>query len=390
MIRIQEAVTLIERTAKSGATQWVPLKDACNFYLSRNVISPINMPPFRQSAMDGYAVRIHGSNDYKLVGEIKAGDEFQPCLNKGEAIRIFTGAPVPDSADAVVIQEKVTVNGHKLSIQSTLKVNENIRPVAEQIKSGGIALKKGMKLTPAGIGFLASLSISEIEVYKKPSIAIVTTGNELIEPDTPLSHGKIYESNSKMLRSALLKLDYKEITLFKVVDNIDQTIELLKNLLNNYDMLLISGGISVGDHDYVGKSLKELNVEELFYKVNQKPGKPLFFGKKEKSLVFALPGNPAATLSCFYYYVYPALEFMSGAEQFSLLRSTARSVSEFLKKGDRPQFLKANYENGQVTLLEGQSSSMLQTFALANAMVFVKEDQSRISFGDEVVVFHLP
>lgn len=390
MIRIQEAISLVERTAKPVARKWIPLEDSCNFYLASNVISPINMPPFRQSAMDGYALNLHRSNEYKLVGEIKAGDEMKYTLNAGEAVRIFTGAQVPDTADAVVMQEKVMANQHMLSVLSDVKPNENIRPVAEQIKSGDIALKKGVKLTPAGIGFLASIGLSDIEVYKKPSIAILTTGNELIGPETPLSHGKIYESNSKMLRAALLKIGYDKISLFQVVDDIKLSVQLLKELLNKYDMLLISGGISVGDYDFVGKALKELKVDELFYEVNQKPGKPLFFGKKDTTLVFALPGNPAATLSCFYYYVYPALELMSGAEKFSLLQSTARSTSEFYKKGSRPQFLKAYYENDQVTLLEGQSSSMLQTFALANALVFVNDHQDKISIGDDVTVFHLP
>lgn len=390
MIRIKEAKSWVERTAKSGATQRVSLQHCTNHYLSSDVISSINMPPFRQSAMDGYALNTHPSNVYTLVGEVKAGDEIQYQLQKGQAVRIFTGAPVPDTANAIVMQEKVTANEKLLTIHSEIQVNDNIRGVAEQIKAGDIALKKGTKLTPAGIGYLASLGIAEVDVFKRPSIAIVTTGNELVEADTPLSHGKIYESNSKMLHSALQSLDYKEISLFKVVDDYSKTVEVLKELLSGYDLVLITGGISVGDYDFVGRALQELSVKELFYKVNQKPGKPLYFGKKANTLVFALPGNPAAALSCFYLYVYTALEIMSGASHFSLLQTTATSVSEFIKKGDRAQFLKAFFENDKVTILEGQSSSMLQTFALANALVYVEEDKYRIAHGDEVTVLHLP
>lgn len=390
MISIQEAKSRVERTAKSGASKTVPLLDCVNYYLSSNIISPISMPPFRQSAMDGYAVHIHPSKVYTLIGEVKAGDEIQYKLNKGEAVRIFTGAPVPETANAVVIQEKVTANGQLLTIPSEIQANDNIRAVAEQIKAGDVALKKGTKLTPGGIGYLASLGITEVDVYKKPSIAILITGNELVEADTPLSHGKIYESNSKMLLMALRNLDHTEISLCKVVDDYYKTLQILKDLLSNHELVLISGGISVGDYDFVGKALQELDVTELFYKVNQKPGKPLYFGKKNNSLVFGLPGNPAATLTCLYIYVYPALEMMSGASHFSLLQTTATSISEFIKKGNRAQFLKAFFENEKVTILEGQSSSMLQTFAMANALVFVDEDNNRIAPGDEVTVVHLP
>jgi molybdopterin molybdotransferase len=156
------------------------------------------------------------------------------------------------------------------------------------------------------------------------------------------------------------------------------------------EVVIISGGISVGDYDFVGKALHELVVKQLFYKVKQKPGKPLFFGKKDKSIIFALPGNPGSALSCFYIYVYQALQKLSGDLNFSLTHLKARSKNEFEKKGDRAQFLKAIYENGEATILEGQNSSMLQSFSLANGLVFVPEDKYSISKGDEIDVILLP
>ena len=262
--------------------------------------------------------------------------------------------------------------------------------MGEQVKIGEIALKEGTKLTPAAIGYLASLGVTEVEVFKKPRIAIVATGNELTTPGIPLEHGKIYESNSIMLASALSSLDYTNVSIHKVEDDYINTKNLLNTIINENDLVLITGGISVGDYDFVGKALEELAVEKVFYKVKQKPGKPLFFGKKETSRIFALPGNPAAALSCFYIYAYPALQKMSGAINYHLVETIANSTSTFVKKGDRAQFLKAHITNNNVEILEGQSSAMLQTFALANAFVYVSEEQPSIAIGDNVQVIHLP
>ena len=171
-----------------------------------------------------------------------------------------------------------------------------------------MALQKGSKLTPASIGFLASIGITQVNVFKKPSIAIIATGNELVPGGTPLGYGQIYESNSLMLKAALQNLNFDNVTTHKVDDHYNDTLELLSDLIDSHDLILVSGGISVGDYDFVGKALDELKVKQLFYKVNQKPGKPLYFGKKDHKVIFALPGNPAAALSCFYLYVHSALQ----------------------------------------------------------------------------------
>lgn len=340
--------------------------------------------------MDGYALHLHDKLTYTLIGEVKAGDGHQPNLKPGEAIRIFTGAAVPDSANAVMMQEKVTVNNNSILIAHHIDNELNIRPLGEQVKQGEIALKKGTKLTPAAIGYLTSLGITKVSVYKKPTIAIVTTGNELIEPRQALTHGKIYESNSKMLLSVLYSLKFYDVTLHKIEDNYNQTLKKLKTVIDEHDLVIITGGISVGDYDFVGKALKELQVLEVFYKVKQKPGKPLFFGKKETTSIFALPGNPAAALSSFYIYVYIALQKMMGIESIELPRIKAKSISKFIKKGDRPQFLKGIYSDGKVEILDGQNSSMLQTFALSNALVFVPADLAEINIGTEVETILLP
>lgn len=390
MISTQEAKQLILNSIGEVKTEVRFLVNSASYYLSEDIISPINMPPFRQSAMDGYALCMHNSNNYSVIDEIKAGDGHHPKLKKGEAVRIFTGAAVPDDADAVIMQERVISENNSITLTSEISVNANIRPLGEQVQKGGIALKKGTLLTPAAIGFLASLGIEKVSVFKKPSIAIVVTGNELVEAGNILPYGKIYESNSIMLQSALQTAGFTDVHIYKVTDDYNETLHMLNTVMSKNDVVLVTGGISVGDYDFVGKALKELHVNELFYKVKQKPGKPLFFGKKEQTPIFALPGNPAAALSCFYIYVYTALKRMSGAVNFCLKESKEISTSSFTKRGDRAQFLKAIYKEGKVSILEGQSSAMLQTFALANAFIYMPEELQSISVGDEVEVIHIP
>ena len=391
MISVNEAITIVHNnTAPTKDSEVKKVIEALGCTIFEDVLSPIDMPPFRQSAMDGYALNMNGNGIYTIIGEVKAGDSHHPILKKGNAVRIYTGAAVPDTANAVVMQERTSVEDNVLKIDSDVIINSNIRPLGEQVHKGQIALKKGTRLTPAGIAFLTSLGITDVRVYQRPSIAIVVTGNELASPGQDLAYGQIYESNGIMLNASLRNLGFDKVSMQVVSDDFQDTLETLNNVIANNDFILVSGGISVGDYDFVGKALNEIGVEELFYKVNQKPGKPLFFGKKDNKLIFALPGNPAAALSCFYIYVYPALQKRCGNENFSLCRTIAICECNFIKKRDRPEFLKAIYKNGKVELLEGQNSSMLHTFALANAFVYAPETTETIKINDTVEVILLP
>lgn len=391
MISVEEAFKLVQdHINTTDKTEHRSVLKSRAYTLSKNINSPINMPPFRQSAMDGYALCLHKDMRYTIIDEVKAGDGHHPVLKEGEAVRIFTGSAVPDTANSVMMQEKTNREDNKLFLTSPAVINDNIRPLGEQVQKDALALKKGTQINSAAIGFLTTLGISEIEVFSKPSIAIITTGNELIEAGQALTYGKIYESNSGMLMSALQSLGFEDITISKVKDDYNSTVIALEKAISENDMVLISGGISVGDYDFVGKALLELGTEQIFYKVKQKPGKPLFFGKKGNTPVFALPGNPASALSSFYIYVQPSLQLLSGNIDFSLTRVTATLSANFSKKGNRAQFLKASLKNGEVTIMEGQSSAMLNTFAMANAFVYVPADVNDIDKGDSVEVILLP
>lgn len=390
MISVSKALSIISEIAYAPLAKTFLLKDALGLVLSEDILSPIHMPPFRQSAMDGYALLLGSTNSYHIIGEVKAGDADDYILKPGQGVRIFTGARVPETADTVVMQEKVSRSEDLITITEEIHQNQNIRPTGEQIRQGAIALPKGTTLHPAAIGFLAGLGIQEVPVYTPPRVAIITTGNELIKPGETLTEGKIYESNSMQLTVALQQLQIKEITNYIVQDDYLKTKKTIYQAIQNNDLVLISGGISVGDYDFVKEALSELHTKQLFYKIKQKPGKPLFFGTNSETMIFALPGNPASSLTCFYIYVFPIIQKMMGAPSSGLTRIKKSITTDFIKKGDRAQFLKAKITDNTVEILEGQSSAMLYTYAIANALVYVPENMTEIAKGSQVETIILP
>lgn len=389
MITVSEAFSILQNNIPTPQEENSALLEARKKTLSQSILSPIHMPPFRQSAMDGYAVCIHDNLTYQIIGEIKAGDAESLILKPGQAVKIFTGAPVPDTAQAMIPIEKVTVTQSVLTVQSVPKLEDNIRPIGEQIKKGELALEKGTELDAAAIGFLAALGITTVPVFKKPSVGIVVTGNELLTPGTPLTYGKVYESNGIMLEAALMDAYYQEVTCYTVKDDFESTKNTLQTAIEKHDVILVSGGISVGDYDFVAQALQELQVNTLFHKVNQKPGKPLFAGKINEKMVFALPGNPAACLTCFYVYVLPTLKRISGQITQYEARNSLPLEHHLSVNNSRAQFLKAKITNGKVAILSHQASSMLNTFSTANALVYVVDGNYELKENELVTVYGL-
>lgn len=389
MISVQEAISILAQNMPMPQTQRFPLIEARNHILAASILSPINMPPFRQSAMDGYALCLHQSLSYEIIGEIKAGDSQKLHLLPGQAVKIFTGAAVPDSAQAVIQIEKVSSIGTQLQLEAFPEPQMNIRPIGEQIAKGALALEKGSLLNAASIGYLAGLGLTEVPIYQKPKVAIVVTGNELCKPGQTLEYGKVYESNGIMLQSALFDAQYTQISLYEVKDNLEDTIYILNKAICEHEIVLISGGISVGDYDFVARALESLEVKTLFHKVNQKPGKPLYTGTRDNKLIFALPGNPAACLSCFYVYVLPSLAILSGQKTDFLQTKKIPLAHDYNVKNSRAQFLKASIKEGAAEILSHQNSSMLNSFSLANALVYVAEGTYPIPQGETVSVYYL-
>ncbi len=390
MISVEEAKKLIIDNSPILGEEKIAVSEAMGRVISKNILAPISLPSFRQSAMDGYCIIKsdfdEGIKEFILAGEIPAGSKQKIKLNKGEAYRIFTGAPVPDNGTAVIMQENILAKNEKITIrQPKLKEQENIRQIGEDIEEVEIAVEQYHVVNPATVGFLNSLGITEAEVYKKPKTAIVVTGNELIEPGKELSFGGVYESNGEMLKSALSQLNIVAET-FKLKDDYKSTLELINRLTNKYELILFSGGISVGDYDFVGKALSELNAEAIFYKVNQKPGKPLYFGKLKHSFVFGLPGNPSSSLVCFYEYVLPWLNNTQKKCPSFLPQKNLTLTHDYSLKPGRAMFLKANALGSNVTILEGQNSFMLKSFTQANALVYLNGEKSKFVEKEEVEV----
>ena len=387
MIAVNEAFSILDDITFSLKEKEVLLSDARNLVLAETVFSPIDMPPFRQSNMDGFALSLHDSLAYTVIGEVKAGDSQTYKLQPGQAVKIFTGAAVSDTAQAVIQIEKVTVQGNQLQLQEPVQPETNVRPKGSQISKNEVALQKGTFLNAAAIGFLAGLGFTSVRVYQKPKAGIVVTGNELVQPGQPLPEGKVYESNAIMLQSALYNANYNEVRLYEVNDDLENTKTVLQIAINENDVVLVSGGISVGDYDFVGSALKSLAVETLFYKVNQKPGKPLFAGKLKDKIIFALPGNPAASLTCFYIYVKPTLQKLSGEKAFYNPITQMNIAHDYEVLNSRDQFLKAIIDGNEVRILSHQDSSMLDSFALANALVYLPNGNYQIAKGDKVKIY---
>lgn len=389
MISVKEALDLIHERVRILPVVKVPLKEALGGVIGQDVISTVTFPPFDQSAMDGYAVNGIDLSEFDLIGEVKAGDDASNLvLVPGQACRIFTGAMVPNSAEAVVKQEEVQTLEHRIRIEKQIKLRENVRMAGEQLRSGDIVVSKGTHVNAGVIAYCAMLGIAEIPIYRKPKIVVVTTGNELVKPGNKLKPGQIYDSNSVMLETSLLELGYKtDVISFK--DDLDSTIRGVKEALDKYDILMLTGGISVGDYDFVHKAMDENRVEEVFYKVKQKPGKPLYFGMKGETVVFGLPGNPASVLTCFHIYVLEALRKLVGIDRSTVEKETVRFDGTIRKMKGKTHFLKAYEKNGIVEVMLRQSSAMLGDFVQANCFIIVDEEIELLE-NEPVEIIRIP
>ena len=323
MISVSEARKIISDNVTELTAVPSTIQEAAGHVLAADIYAAHNIPTFPQSSMDGYAFSF---DDWKLgeglplTGEMQAGSADQSRLKPGTAIRIFTGAPVPAGADTVVMQEKTKLADNKLFIEdAAIRASLNVRPEGSEIRIGELALPTGTILTPAAIGFLAAIGVTELRIYPRPSISIIITGKELQEPGSVLNYGQVYECNSFSLASALHQLHFDKLAISQVDDDLAALSEVLSASLNRSDVVLLTGGISAGDYDFVLQAANNCGVETKFHKIKQRPGKPLYFGTKGSKLVFGLPGNPSSVLTCFYEYAMPAIFQLANQQRASRL-----------------------------------------------------------------------
>ena len=391
MISVNEAKQIILRSALPKKSSLIPLSEAFGLVTSGAVIASTDIPNFAQSSMDGYALKFANKNQQlNVIGEMAAGASVQLKIENGEATRIFTGAPLPENADTVVMQEKIRLENNLLIIEDeNLTQGTNVRPKGAEVKKGEVAMKEGTYLSAAAIGFLAGIGCSEVSVYTPPKIAIILTGNELQDPGNPLEFGQVYEANSFQLKAVLHQIGIQNIEVFRAEDDPKELHKVLENAIEKNDVVLLNGGVSVGDYDFVTEVANTCGVEEKFHKIKQKPGKPLFFGTKENTLVFGLPGNPSSSLTCFYEYVLPTLEKVMGLHS-SVTETAAIVTHDYPKPAGLTHFLKAFYSNGKVTPLHAQESFRLHSFAQANCFIVLPEESLGCKENDKVTIHLLP
>lgn len=391
MISVTAAKTIISEKAKKLAPVSIKLQNAAGHILAASVYSSIDIPAYEQSSMDGYAIAFADKDQIlTITGEMPAGAALQLTIGKGQATRIFTGGPLPAGADTVVMQEKVNVDNGRLSVlDDQLQQGSNVRNKGAEVQKGALAMQEGCYLSPAAIGFLAGIGVTEVPVYPMPSVHIILTGNELQEPGQPLAFGQVYQSNSYMLEAALRNLGIQHIQISKAADELAALQEVLSTALQSADIVLLTGGVSVGDYDFVVPAATNCGVQQAFHKVKQKPGKPLYFGITPRTLVFGLPGNPSSVLSCFYQYVVPAIEKMSQKPQ-QVKTAKAPLATAYQKNAGLTHFLKGNYEAGKAWPLGAQESFRLSSFAQANCLICLEEERMTFNAGDEVTVYLLP
>jgi len=387
MISVDTAVKIVTDVVVPLPAKTVPFESALGLCLAQDVQSDINMPPFERSAMDGYAVIAEDTArapvELTVIEDIAAGHMPTKKVQRGQASKIMTGAAVPVGADAVVkVEETEDLLPHnRVKILRTIDKGRNISKMGEDMKVGQIVLRKGMPIRPQEIGILATVGKSRVEVFPAPKVGIISTGTELVDVESTPSAAQIRNSNGYSLAAQARRLK-ADVELLGTVKDTKEEISLI-----------LSGGVSMGEYDLVGDVMKDLNTQIYFEKVALRPGKPVIFGKKDKTFIFALPGNPVASFVTFELFIYPAIRKMMG---FTTLHRTTLKASlevEILVKRKRreyrPAFLRMQNNQWFVSPVEWHGSADLLSTTRANCLLIVREDAEKLSVGQLVDVILL-
>ena len=394
-IRLAEALAKIqERVRPVHACERLPIRDCLGRVNNEAVKAPHNVPPLPNSAMDGYAIVIANLKQGAIteledIGTAYAGTPFDGSCGPGQCIRIMTGALIPDGSDAVIMQEQTEINASgKVCIDSDHRVGENIRQAGEDIKQGEIVIEAGARLSPADLGVLASLGLGQLQVKRKPVVAFFSTGDELVPVGTPLEPGKIYDSNRYSLHGMLSGMAVDTIDLGVVRDDLDSMREVLIKASTQADLIISTGGVSVGEADFIKPALADLGTTE-FWKIAIKPGRPLTFGQIDASIFMGLPGNPVAVMVTFSQFVVPAIQALAGTNPKRPALFHARALDQMRKKPGRYEFQRGiatldDNNEWQVAKTGQQGSGILTSMSRANCFIVLSDDNAGVEPGDEV------
>lgn len=396
LISINEALDAVLGAVATGGVESVPLLDALGRTLAEDVVAPDDVPPFSNSAMDGFALRVAdqtGRRSLRLVAEIPAGYVFHEELPPGGVARIMTGAPLPPGADAVVEVEATTVCGEEVEIENPVERGRNVRYVGEDVRRGSILLTAGDAIEAAHLGVLASAGVARVRVARRPSVAILSTGSELVPIDQRPGPGQIRNSNSYTAYGQAREAGAAPVMLGIARDDREETREQLRRALRE-DVVITSGGVSVGDYDFVKAVQEELGVERRFWGVRTKPGKPLVFGVRDRTLVFGVPGNPVAAMVSFEVYIRPALLRMQGRRDVWRPWVLATSAEPVKHGSDRAELRRCRVwqtaDGRWCWATTGpQGSGILSSMALADGLALVAVDHPGGPTGERMPVMLL-
>ncbi len=374
-----------------GMVVHLPIRDALDRVLAADICSPIDVPGHANSAMDGYALRAHDlAAPLTVIGTALAGHPFAGEVGAGECVRIMTGGMVPAGADTVVMQERVRREDDRIWVDGEHRLGENVRPAGEDLAKGTTILHQGRRLTPADLGLLAEIGQPEVAVHRRLRVAFFSTGDELRSVGEPLKPGEIYDSNRYTLHGMLQRLGAEIMDLGVVRDNRAALAQALDTASANADVVITSGGVSVGDADYVTELLAARGTIQ-FWTINIKPGRPLAFGRLGNAAFFGLPGNPVSAMVTFYQVVQPALIYLEGESAYAPTPVTARCTSTLRKKGRRREYQRGVLSNATDGTLEvrstgAQGSGILRSMSEANCFIVLPEECEGVDEGEWVTV----
>jgi len=400
MLDFEDARKKVLGCARTKEAEFVPLAKALGRVLAEDLKARTPIPPFRKATMDGYAVRSQDlsvvKEDYpitlELIDSLPAGKISRSKVKAGKAVSIMTGAALPEGADTVVKVEDTERKGSKVIVRVKVPAGENIGEIGEDVAKGELVLQRGTVIGPAEVGMLASLGMKTVKVSIKPSVAVIATGSELVEPGAKLTGGKIYNSNAYAL-CALASKAGAEPKYLGIAP--DRKLELRRKLsqARKYDLLVLSGGVSVGDYDLVKEQLKEFGVKPIFWQVKIKPGKPMFFGTRRQQQVFGLPGNPVSAMLTFQLFVRPAIDKMLGKNKIGLPAGRAILLDNLTLKPGRRQFIRGILDRDgmvmQVMPFPFQKSGILKSMVKSNVLIVVPPEIEAMEKGEEVEILFL-
>lgn len=389
MLSIEEAREAVLAAVVALAAEEVPLAAAHGRVLAEDVAAAGDVPPFANSAMDGFALRAASMDGpLRLTGESRAGAPFAGTVAAGEAVRISTGAALPAGADAVVPVERTSLQGDVVSVEGAVSAGDHVRGAGEDLRAGAVVARRGSRLGPAELGVAAGAGRARVLVARRPRVAIVATGDELVAAGEPLGPGQIHDSNALALAALAVEAGAEVVASLRAGDGQAATVEALRSALSQADLVLTSGGVSVGPHDHVKAALAELGVRERFWRVALRPGKPTWFGDRDGVLVLGLPGNPVSALVTFTLFARPALAALQGAPPPRRRRLVL--AEPIARHETRDEAVRVCLDDdGRARVTGPQGSHQLSSMLGADALAIVPRGTGRMDVGATVLAEEL-